>query len=147
VLAARAGDRDLLSEELLSVKTSGVVDPVVIARRGSAELSAAMDDLPVLDIGAGATMTNHPSASTITGHVLSSLTKRELEVLSLLRLGKTNREIAAKLVIEEVTAKVHVRHILRKLHVRSRTEAAVLAIRLASDGATPETTVFRDDPR
>jgi two-component system nitrate/nitrite response regulator NarL len=137
VLAARAGDRDVLSEELLSVKASGVVDPIVIARRGSAELSAAMDHLAVLDIGSVAMMTNHPSASASTEDALASLTKRELEVLALLRLGKTNKEIAAKLVIEEVTAKVHVSHILRKLRVRSRTEAAVLAMRLGSDGATP----------
>jgi DNA-binding NarL/FixJ family response regulator len=134
VLAARTGDRDALRKELLSAKASGVVDPIVIARRGSAELSAAMDDVALKDLGSVATMTNHPSSSPMTA--LASLTKRELEVLALLKLGRTNKEIATKLVIEEVTAKVHVSHILRKLHVRSRTEAAVLAIKLGSDGAT-----------
>ena len=62
---------------------------------------------------------------------MDSLTPRELEVLQLLARGRTNREIAATLVIAEVTAKVHVRHILRKLGVRSRTEAAVLSAALA----------------
>ena len=56
------------------------------------------------------------------------LTPREQDVYSLLALGKTNREIAASLVITEPTAKVHVRNILRKLGVRSRTEAALLAV-------------------
>jgi LuxR family maltose regulon positive regulatory protein len=148
VLAARAGDRNVVKEELLSLKISGVVDSIVVARRGSPELSATMDDLGLrlLDIGAVAMMTNRPTTPN-TARGLDSLTKRELEVLALLRQGKTNREIAAKLVIEEVTAKVHVSHILRKLQVRSRTEAAVLAMKLASDGATPAPIVPSDTSR
>jgi two-component system, NarL family, response regulator DegU len=57
------------------------------------------------------------------------LTYREVEVLRLISLGYTNREIASELVIAEVTAKVHVRNIIRKLGVRSRTEAAIAALR------------------
>jgi ATP/maltotriose-dependent transcriptional regulator MalT len=57
------------------------------------------------------------------------LTAREREVYALLAEGKTNREIATALVISEPTAKVHVRHVLRKLGVRSRTEAALKAVR------------------
>lgn len=53
------------------------------------------------------------------------LTKREEEVLSLLRLGLSNRQIAHSLWIAESTAKAHVRNILGKLGVRSRTEAAL----------------------
>jgi DNA-binding NarL/FixJ family response regulator len=144
VLAARVGNSDLVSGELLSVKASGVIDPVVIARRGSAELSAAMDDLALQDFGGVGRMTKHLTASVERAHALASLTKRELEVLSLLKLGKTNREIASNLVIQEVTAKVHVSHILRKLQVRSRTEAAVLATELSSDVATPRGALLRD---
>jgi LuxR family maltose regulon positive regulatory protein len=58
-----------------------------------------------------------------------ALTKREREVYALLAEGKTNREIAETLVITEVTAKVHVRNVLRKLGVRSRTQAAIKALR------------------
>jgi LuxR family transcriptional regulator, maltose regulon positive regulatory protein len=57
------------------------------------------------------------------------LTKREREVYALLAEGKTNREIAETLVISEVTAKAHVRNVLRKLGVRSRTQAAIRAVR------------------
>ena len=58
------------------------------------------------------------------------LTPRELEVLSLLGEGMTNREIAAALVISDKTASVHVSRILAKLSVANRASAAVLAQRL-----------------
>jgi DNA-binding CsgD family transcriptional regulator len=51
------------------------------------------------------------------------LSKREHEVLDLLRQGLTNREIASALFIAESTAKVHVHHIFHKLNVRNRAEA------------------------
>jgi DNA-binding NarL/FixJ family response regulator len=55
----------------------------------------------------------------------NGLTEREEEVLSLLRRGLSNREIATSLWIAESTVKVHVRHIFEKLGVRSRTAAAL----------------------
>jgi LuxR family transcriptional regulator, maltose regulon positive regulatory protein len=54
-----------------------------------------------------------------------NLTEREEEVLSLLREGLSNRQIAHTLWIAESTVKVHVRHIFEKLGVRSRTAAAL----------------------
>ena len=54
------------------------------------------------------------------------LTPRELEVTRLLAQGKTNRQIAQKLVISFSTAKVHVEHIIAKLKVSDRTQAARL---------------------
>jgi len=52
-----------------------------------------------------------------------TLTKREVEVLSLIIEGMTNREIAGSLVISETTVKSHVSSIFRKLSVQSRTQA------------------------
>jgi non-specific serine/threonine protein kinase len=57
------------------------------------------------------------------------LTRREREVLHLLVLGRTDREIAAALFIGHRTAQDHVSHILAKLGVANRTEAAALAVR------------------
>jgi NarL family two-component system response regulator LiaR len=57
------------------------------------------------------------------------LTEREVEVLQLLALGKSNQEIARELHIAEQTVKSHVSHILGKLGVPSRTQAALYAIR------------------
>lgn len=52
------------------------------------------------------------------------LTEREREVLQLLMAEKTNREIAACLVVSQATVKTHVASILRKLEARNRYEAA-----------------------
>jgi NarL family two-component system response regulator LiaR len=56
------------------------------------------------------------------------LTPREREVLALLALGKTNREIAQALTVSNSTAKFHVSSILSKLGAASRTEAVALAL-------------------
>jgi DNA-binding NarL/FixJ family response regulator len=61
---------------------------------------------------------------------LQALTPREVEVLSLLAQGNTNREIAEILVIRPCTIKSHVRQIYAKLGVSDRTQAAVRAYEL-----------------
>ena len=58
------------------------------------------------------------------------LTVRELEVLRLLAVGRTNRDIAAELFISAKTASVHVSNIMSKLGVASRGEAAAIAYKL-----------------
>jgi DNA-binding NarL/FixJ family response regulator len=58
------------------------------------------------------------------------LTPRELQVLSLIADGATNRQIGAALFMAEKTASVHVSRILAKLGVQSRTQAAAVAHRL-----------------
>jgi non-specific serine/threonine protein kinase len=56
------------------------------------------------------------------------LTPRELEVLELVRAGRSNREIAETLFIGERTAQTHVQHILAKLDVNTRAAAAAIAV-------------------
>jgi NarL family two-component system response regulator YdfI len=58
-----------------------------------------------------------------------ALTRRELEVLQMLAVGLSNKEIAARLNISEHTVKFHVASILGKLGAASRTEAVSLGIR------------------
>jgi DNA-binding NarL/FixJ family response regulator len=57
----------------------------------------------------------------------SSLTKRELEVLTLVGRGLANSEIAEQLYISEVTVKAHLGHVLTKLDLRDRAAAIVYA--------------------
>jgi DNA-binding NarL/FixJ family response regulator len=59
----------------------------------------------------------------------AGLTARELEILRLLGVGKSNKEIAAELQISERTARTHVSNILGKLDLTSRTQAALWAVR------------------
>jgi DNA-binding NarL/FixJ family response regulator len=58
---------------------------------------------------------------------LGELSKRELEVLSLVAEGLTNHGIAQRLVLSEHTVNRHVANILRKLGLPSRAAAASLA--------------------
>jgi DNA-binding NarL/FixJ family response regulator len=53
-----------------------------------------------------------------------SLTRRELEVLRHVAVGRTNREIAEELFISQRTVDMHVRNLLGKLECRSRVEAS-----------------------
>lgn len=57
------------------------------------------------------------------------LTKRELELITLMVNGLSNKAIAERLFISENTVKYHIRNILQKLGVQNRTEAAALALR------------------
>jgi DNA-binding NarL/FixJ family response regulator len=57
------------------------------------------------------------------------LTERENQVLKLLAVGMSNREIADRLVISEATVKFHVRNLRDKLEVRRRTQIVHTATR------------------
>lgn len=59
--------------------------------------------------------------------MLRGLSDRELDVLTELARGRSNRDITARLHITEHTVKFHVANILSKLGVRSRGEAAAAA--------------------
>ncbi|MFE1016097.1 ATP-binding protein [Streptomyces sp. NPDC058794] len=72
-----------------------------------------------------------------TGDRAASLTARERDVLRLLALGRSNRQIGEELFITAKTASVHVSNILAKLEAASRTEAVAVAYRQGL--ITPET--------
>jgi len=59
--------------------------------------------------------------------LIEPLSGRELEVLRLVIMGMSNREIADRLIISIGTAKTHVHNLCGKLGVRNRTEAAMKA--------------------
>ena len=75
-----------------------------------------------------------PDASRVSGLLsnrnahLGALSPREIEVLGLIAIGRTNAEIATQLSLSERTIHRHVSNILTKLDVRSRTSAAAYAV-------------------
>lgn len=58
---------------------------------------------------------------------VGNLSERETEVLRGLGEGKSNKEIARDLDLQEVTIKLHVKTLCRKLNARNRTQAAMIA--------------------
>ena len=58
---------------------------------------------------------------------VDQLTTREREVLELIAVGLSNREISARLVIEDATVRSHIRRILMKLQLRDRIQIVIYA--------------------
>jgi DNA-binding CsgD family transcriptional regulator len=88
-------------------------EPGAARSRSDLVLAVAGDSRPTSDQGHG-----------------FGLSGREREVLALVALGRTNREIGERLFISQKTVGVHVGNILSKLAVSGRVEAAAVAIRL-----------------
>ncbi|MFP7364589.1 response regulator transcription factor [Corynebacterium callunae] len=84
----------------------------------------------IRDAARGESVLSRQVASKIMGRMnnpMTALSPRELEVLHLVSEGKSNREIAKKLVLTEATVKSHMGHVFNKLDVTSRTAAVAEA--------------------
>lgn len=75
-----------------------------------------------------------PDRRLRTGHKLSA---REAEVISLVRDGNTNQQIAKVLELSPLTVKNHVQNILRKLEVANRAQAVAKAVKARLIGDSP----------
>lgn len=62
-------------------------------------------------------------------HLIAALTEREKEIMRLVGMGKSNREIAGELYITEGTVKNHLGNLLMKLRLRDRTQLAIFTIK------------------
>lgn len=115
--ALRAGASGFL---LKDAPPEDLVAAVEVVARGEALLDPAVTRGVV---EAFARLPPEPSAPT----ALQELTAREREVLQLLAQGRSNAEIAQRLVVSEGTVKTHVARILQKLDLRDRTQAVIFA--------------------
>ena len=70
-----------------------------------------------------------PGAEAETPELVNELTRRELEVLSLVADGRTNKWIAAELSLSALTVKSHLARISRKLGTGDRSHLVAIAMR------------------
>jgi len=73
------------------------------------------------------TMRTRATPADTPPNPLEDLSKREEDILRLVAIGKSNKEIGAELDLQEKTIKHYMTSILQKLRVRNRVEAALLA--------------------
>lgn len=78
-----------------------------------------------------------PAKSTLQSPEPSGLTLRQLEVISMLGRGFSNKEIARALDVAERTVKAHVSAVFEALNVRNRTQAVLVAQRRGYLPSTP----------
>jgi DNA-binding CsgD family transcriptional regulator len=106
-----------------------VADPALSDR-----ITAALAEVEGLELVASSdepdALVVAPTGSSPGPEVDIDLTARELQVLSLLAEGASNKEIARRLGISAHTAKFHVAQLLEKLDAVSRTDAVAHAARI-----------------
>jgi DNA-binding NarL/FixJ family response regulator len=112
--ALRAGAAGYL---LKDVEPSELVKAIRSAHAGQSPLSPVIATRMVEEIAHGGTAAP------------GELTPRELDVLTLIARGRSNKVIARELGVAEKTVKTHVSHILGKLGLTDRTQAALYAVR------------------
>jgi LuxR family transcriptional regulator, maltose regulon positive regulatory protein len=105
----------LLTAREAPVAVAGELPPDYLAR-----LTEAFEQ-------AGQVVLRQPRRGAVPAGLVVPLTSRELEVLQMLATGRSNRAIAAELVVTLDTVKRHVTHILDKLEVANRAQAVIRA--------------------
>ncbi|MFH0521320.1 AAA family ATPase [Streptomyces sp. M41] len=126
--------RHRLAEALLTVggedERARATELLRLTRATAAHLGARplADTTAQLAQRARLTLTTAPPPADPAGSL--GLTTRERDVLRLVSVGRTNRQIAEELFISPKTASVHVSNILGKLGVSGRGEAAAVAHRM-----------------
>jgi DNA-binding NarL/FixJ family response regulator/tetratricopeptide (TPR) repeat protein len=132
-LGERAAAEEALSEAA-SIATDLEARPLLAAIRSLSERSRLRLRTPQIGDAPAPELTPDGEAEAASADPFG-LTEREREVLTLVTLGRTNRQIGESLFISGNTAGVHVSNILGKMGASSRAEAAGIAVRLGlADG-------------
>ena len=119
--AIRAGADGYLLKDL---KVNQLFDAIESVMRGEVPLSGAITAKILRELQRSASTHSTPQG------LIESLSEREIEILTLVGQGLSNKEIAERLFISESTVKNHLRTILDKLHLRNRIQAAIYAARI-----------------
>lgn len=133
ILALRARDPELR----VIVLTTYDADEDIFRAMQSGARSYLLKDMSTAEI-AGTIRSVHQGKTEVPPRIADrlaeraqrqSLSPREQDVLQLLVLGRSNKEIGAQLFISDETVKSHLKTLFAKLKVRDRTEAAINAVR------------------
>jgi two-component system nitrate/nitrite response regulator NarP len=108
--------------------------PAQVMRHGGAGFVSKSEQPEVLldtiaVVAAGRMVFPYIDVRTIYDNPLTTLTRRELEVLADLASGRTNKQIARDLDVSLNTVKFHVRNLFQKLDVNSRGQAIALYLK------------------
>ena len=105
----------------------------VMTHGGAAFVSKSEQPAVLLDtiaaVAAGRMVFPYIDVRTLYDNPLTTLTRRELEVLADLASGRTNKQIARDLGVSLNTVKFHVRNLFQKLGVNSRSQAIAMYLR------------------
>jgi len=109
------------------------------AREIIAKLASTIDETALREHFLGTALASFPQGKPLSQEAVTSsryggLSAREREVAALVAQGRSNREIAASLVVSERTAEAHVSNILGKLGFTTRAQIAAWAV---EKGLTP----------
>jgi two-component system nitrate/nitrite response regulator NarL len=108
--------------------------PLQVMAHGAAAF-VSKNDQPVhlLDtiaqVASGRMVFPYLDVTQLNANPLSTLTKRELEILASLAAGRTNKEIASEKAVSTNTVKYHVRNLFEKLGVSNRGQAIALYLK------------------
>jgi DNA-binding NarL/FixJ family response regulator len=119
----------------LELETLGVVDKCGTSASYTSAINISLQG--TIHIPNGMKGTQLRSASRRLEQVGGNLTRRQQDVLELLALGKSNKQICRILGMAEGTVKNHINAMFRQLGVRNRTEAALLLARPSTGHITP----------
>lgn len=104
-------------------------DGFVTKRNGSAEILAAVHAVAADQTPVSADMLRSVVGSGV-GRLGTDLTERELEILRIASLGRSNKAIADELHLSVNTVRNHMQHVLTKLGAHSKLEATAIAARI-----------------
>jgi DNA-binding NarL/FixJ family response regulator len=105
------------------------VDPDVRQRWLAAQPYQELAEILRAPLYATTLVDRGPTGATARRHHAGGLSDREVEVLRHVTLGRTNREIAAQLVLSEKTVARHLSNIFDKVGVSTRAAATAFALR------------------
>ncbi len=112
---------------------SDTVPLQVMAHGGAAFVSKNEQPEHLLDtvaqVARGRMVFPYLDVSQLNANPLTLLTKRELEILSSLAAGRTNKQIAAEKAVSTNTVKYHIRNLFEKLGVSNRGQAIALYLK------------------